>query len=152
TGTTIWVAPTGGGASSPPMGGKTIYGMGWDYRLRAINATNGHTVWATVVGDFATTPAVANRTIYLGVLNLHHAIQAYDATTGQLLWTHQVSDQVLSSPAVWGGLVFAGSQDGNLYALHAATGTLAWKLTTGGPVYASPAVANGIVYVGSQDD
>lgn len=152
TGAVIWADPSGGGAASPAVVGNTVYTMSSDYKLRAINASTGAVLWATVVADLGTTPAVVDGTIYLGTYNLHYGIRAYSAATGNLLWTHQVGDQVLSSPAVWGGLVFAGSQDGNLYALHAATGTLAWKLTTGGPVYASPALANGIVYIGSQDD
>jgi outer membrane protein assembly factor BamB len=58
---------------------------------------------------------------------------------------------VFSSPAVAGGVVYAGSADGNLYALDAATGARLWSAATGGSVYASPAVTNGTVYVGSTD-
>jgi len=47
--------------------------------------------------------------------------------------------------------VYAGSQDGNIYALNAGTGALLWNYTTYGPVYGSPVVANGVVYVGSDD-
>jgi outer membrane protein assembly factor BamB len=49
------------------------------------------------------------------------------------------------------GVVFVGSNDGNVYALNAATGTQLWSFTTGGSVGSSPAVANGAVYVGSND-
>ena len=56
-----------------------------------------------------------------------------------------------SSPAVANGVVYVGSDDGNVYALNAATGARLWSYTTGAYVESSPAVANGVVYVGSDD-
>ncbi len=52
-----------------------------------------------------------------------------------------------SSPAVAKGVVYAGSYDGNLYALHAKTGKKLWSYLAGGYVISSPAVANGVVYI-----
>jgi outer membrane protein assembly factor BamB len=57
----------------------------------------------------------------------------------------------MSSPAVANGVVYVGSEDGNMYALNAATGAKEWSYTTGNSVISSPAVANGVVYVGSND-
>jgi outer membrane protein assembly factor BamB len=59
---------------------------------------------------------------------------------------------VYSSPAIPDGKVYAGSEDGNVYALNAATGALLWTFTTGSSVSSSPAVANGMVYIGSDDN
>jgi outer membrane protein assembly factor BamB len=56
------------------------------------------------------------------------------------------------------GVVYVGSNDGNLYAFDAAgagctgspkTCAPLWTAPTGSPVYSSPAVANGVVYVSS---
>jgi hypothetical protein len=67
---------------------------------------------------------------------------------------------VFSSPAVANGVVYVGSDDGNLYAFNASgcgssTCAPAWTAFTatagGGGVESSPAVANGVVYVGSVD-
>ena len=60
-------------------------------------------------------------------------------------------DFYLSSPALWGGAVYFGSGDGNVYALDAATGTLKWKFHTGDVVHASPAISDGTVFIGSWD-
>ena len=57
----------------------------------------------------------------------------------------------LSSPAVVNGVVYFGSDDGNVYALNASTGAKLWSYATGDGVDSSPAVANGVVYVGSDD-
>jgi len=76
------------------------------------------------------------------------------ATVGglSLLWKHTTHGPVGSSAAVASGVVYVGSDDGNVYALNAGTGALLWKHTTGSYVDSSPAVANGVVYVGSGDN
>jgi outer membrane protein assembly factor BamB len=50
-----------------------------------------------------------------------------------------------------GNRVFAGSNDGNVYALDVATGKEVWRFTTGGPVTASPAVAQNRLVIGGED-
>ena len=64
---------------------------------------------------------------------------------------HHRQARVYSSPAVANGVVYVGSDDGNVYALNASTGAKLWSYTTGSYVDSSPAVANGVVYVGSSD-
>ena len=43
-----------------------------------------------------------------------------------------------SSPAVVGGFVYIGSDDGHVYALNAATGAKIWTYPTGGPLTLLP--------------
>ena len=50
------------------------------------------------------------------------------------------------------GVVYVGSNNGNVYALNASTGALLWSYATGAYVSSSPAVANRVVYVGSADN
>jgi eukaryotic-like serine/threonine-protein kinase len=52
---------------------------------------------------------------------------------------------------VAGGTVYAGSDDGKVYALNAGDGTVTWDFTTGGAVQSGIAVASGTVYAGSAD-
>jgi outer membrane protein assembly factor BamB len=73
-------------------------------------------------------------------------------TTNQTMWTYTTGGMVTSSPAVVNGIVYVGSDDGNVYALNATSGALIWKYTTGGAVGSSPAVAGGMVFVGSAND
>ncbi|HYA77790.1 MAG TPA: PQQ-binding-like beta-propeller repeat protein, partial [Verrucomicrobiae bacterium] len=68
-----------------------------------------------------------------------------------LLWKYNTGNWVYSSPAVVGGVVYVGSEDGSVYALNAANGEYIWKFTTGGSVDSCPAVVNGVVYIGSWD-
>ncbi|MBI2863440.1 MAG: PQQ-binding-like beta-propeller repeat protein [Chloroflexi bacterium] len=87
--------------------------------------------------------------------NLAHA--GYSAAETQLTpplrlkWSYSTGGSVQSSPAVVGGVVYAGSEDGKVYALDAATGALRWTYSTGGAVQSSPAVVGGVVYVGAND-
>jgi len=71
--------------------------------------------------------------------------------TNKTQWTYTTGGWVESSPVVADGIVFVGSNDGNVYALNQHTGAKVWNYTTGSPVYSSPAVAYGKVYVASFD-
>ena len=75
--------------------------------------------------------------------------------TGTLKWVNASSNATIggmkSSPAVADGVVYIGSNDGNITAWNATTGVMLWSFTTSNAVRSSPAVANGIVYVSSAD-
>jgi outer membrane protein assembly factor BamB len=78
----------------------------------------------------------------------------YDSAPPSLettVWKFKTSGKVMSSPAVSGGLVYVGSGDGQIYALHVSDGTVAWKFKTALAVPSSPAVADGLVYAGGVD-
>lgn len=69
----------------------------------------------------------------------------------KLLWQHQAKDGFYATPTVVGDTVFAGSLDGNVYALEANTGRVRWSLTAGGQVYSGVVVAGGTGYVGTSE-
>ena len=68
-------------------------------------------------------------------------------------WTYPTGGFVQSSPAVVNGVVYIGSDDGNLYALMASTGQKLWSFSTGSgqTILDSPAVAGEVVYIGAYD-
>lgn len=66
-------------------------------------------------------------------------------------WLVVTDDKVYSSPAVADGVVYIGSNDGNLRAINVADGTLRWSYPAGQPITSSPTVADGIVFVGCND-
>ncbi len=68
-------------------------------------------------------------------------------------WAYNTGSSVTSSPAVVGGVVYVGSDDGYMYALDAATGAKQWAYWTGGSQVADdPAVVGGMVYFGSLEN
>ncbi|MBM3785692.1 MAG: PQQ-dependent dehydrogenase, methanol/ethanol family [Acidobacteria bacterium] len=68
------------------------------------------------------------------------AIKAFDATSGQLKWRFPISAGSLAAGvlATKGGVLFAGTREGNLLALDSKTGALLWKMQTGGTIASSP--------------
>lgn len=68
-----------------------------------------------------------------------------------LVWKFETGAAVHSSPAVVGGVVYFGSDDGFLYAIDSATGEERWRYRTDGTVCSSPAVSDGVVFVASDD-
>jgi alcohol dehydrogenase (cytochrome c) len=67
------------------------------------------------------------------------AIRAIDITTGKTVWDfRQHSPPWAGVLATAGGLVFAGAEEGNFFALDASTGEPRWHFQTGGGVRANP--------------
>ncbi len=140
--------------ASPAVVGGVVYVGAFNPAngMYALNAVTGATIWNHVLSTssiFVSSPVVIGGVVYVGCNDGN--VYAFQATTGNLLWTYATDGDVESSPAVVSGVIYIGSNDSNVYALNATTGALIWKYTTGGVVTGSPAVANGVVYVGSQD-
>lgn len=69
----------------------------------------------------------------------------------QLTWRFKTEGPIRGAVTLANDLLYVGSGDGYLYALHHSSGALVWRYKTGGSVQATPAVAEGIVYVASRD-
>jgi outer membrane protein assembly factor BamB len=94
--------------------------------------------------QFGFTPGNARQNPYENVLDVN-------SVTGlDLRWTFPTAIAILSTPAVAGGVLYFGSEDGNLYALNATTGRKMWNYWAAF-LTSSPAVAQGNVYFGSYD-
>ena len=113
---------------------------------------------ALVLGVLAmATPALANwPQFHAGPARLgfsrERSISRSNASRLKVLWSHDTGPSVAgvnSSPAVTGGTVYVGSDDGHLWAFGARAGSVRWSHSTGGPIESSPAVAKGRVFVGS---
>jgi alcohol dehydrogenase (cytochrome c) len=72
--------------------------------------------------------------------NNYAGIRAFDAATGERKWEYKISQGSLAAGvmASAGGLVFAGTREGNLIALESNTGKLLWRVRTGGEVASAP--------------
>jgi alcohol dehydrogenase (cytochrome c) len=76
----------------------------------------------------------------LPVEGSYAGIRALDTTTGARQWEYKVSQGSLAAGvlASAGGLVFAGTREGNLITLEAATGKFLWRFQTGGTIASAP--------------
>ena len=89
----------------------------------------------------------ADRIVVGGRDKMIHGLNA----AGKAAWTFATGARVESSPAIAGGRVFVGSNDGRFYVLNLSTGVKLWEFNAGSPLSASPAIANGRIVIGSQD-
>jgi alcohol dehydrogenase (cytochrome c) len=67
------------------------------------------------------------------------AVRALDVFTGKLKWEFRLHSPLWSGVlSTAGGLVFGGTNEGNLFALDAETGKALWDFQTGGAVRSNP--------------
>lgn len=67
------------------------------------------------------------------------AVRALNATTGEKVWDFRLPSPSWSGVlSTAGGLVFSGSNEGNVYALDAKTGAPLWQFQVGGMVRSNP--------------
>lgn len=78
---------------------------------------------------------------YVGGVSQFHGVK----------WKFHTHGEVDSSPAISGGVIYVGSDDGNLYAIDQQTGTQKWQFATKSRIPSSPAVSRGMVYFSSYD-
>ena len=73
-----------------------------------------------------------------------------DITTNGLVWSYPLQKHVLSTPAVYNGLVFIADCGHTFHCVDAATGKPCWTHELKGETWASPLVADGKAYVGTR--
>jgi len=139
----------------------------------ALNPENGNIVWSTPVGPGASLggiewgTATDGKRIYVAIANSDllpytlvpsgqkitwGAWSALDVATGKILW--QTADPTpgtidRGSVSVANGVMYAGSNSGQMYAINAKTGDILWNFASGGTVLDGPAIVDGVVYWGS---
>jgi outer membrane protein assembly factor BamB len=70
---------------------------------------------------------------------------------GDARWSFKTNGKVFSSPLINNGVMYIGSEDGNLYAIDIGTGVLKWKFKTGGAIHSTATFHDDVVYFGSFD-
>jgi outer membrane protein assembly factor BamB len=138
----------------------TIYTASDSGVLYAVNPTQpGATVdeqfgltggikWTITLGRSQYAPTIGtDGTIYVSALDSYlYAINP----NGTLKWKFKATQEFESAPALSadGLVVYAGSDDNNLYAVNTANGTLKWKYKASDDVNAAPAIdAAGNLYI-----
>jgi len=157
-----------------PMYGRDVSRTGYDPNETAISASSAARLaprWQADIGmgdsPPSGAPTVAGGRIFVGSSRPDgDNFFAFDAATGQALWTASVGHHTPydldvglgATPAVSGSVVVVGGGDAAYYGLDAATGTILWRhpmdVGPSGFTWCSPLVANGRAYVGmsSQGD
>ena len=161
------------GGSGPNLVGN-IVGFGQKSGIFwALNPDNGSIVWSTPVGPGASLggiewgTATDGKRIYVAISNSDllpytlvpsgqqitwGAWSALDVATGEILW--QTADPIpgtidRGSVSVANGVMYVGSNSGQMYALNTTTGNILWSFASGGSVIDGPSIVDGTLYWGS---
>ena len=78
------------------------------------------------------------------------ATRAGDITTNGLLWSYPLQKHVLSTPAIYRGLVFIADCGRAFHCVDAGTGQPCWTHEIKGEAWASPLAADDKVYLGTR--
>ena len=80
-------------------------------------------------------------------------LYGYDAATGnELSWSpFATGGKIWSTPAVFNGIAYFGSQDHYVYAVNLRDGSELWRFRAGGAIVADPLLFSGSVIIGSLD-
>jgi polyvinyl alcohol dehydrogenase (cytochrome) len=161
------------GGAGPNLVGN-IVGFGQKSGIYwALNPDNGNIVWSTPVGPGSSLggiewgTATDGQRIYVAIGNRNHlpytlvpsgrqitwgSWSALDVATGKILW--QTADPTTGatdtgSVSVANGVMYAGSNSGQMYALDTRTGQILWNFASGGSVIDGPSIVDGTLYWGS---
>jgi outer membrane protein assembly factor BamB len=119
--------------------------------LSPSNVSQLGVAWSYTFSNATFTPAaVAGGTLYASTA---FAVDAFDASTGALLWSYAPNGGpfYFSAPAVVNRKVYITSTDatGEVYALNGTTGALLWSYNTSAAQMTPPTVAGGLIYTGT---
>jgi len=143
--------------SSPTVVGDRVYVGSLDGYLYALDAINGDIVWRTQTeGQITSSPAVADGAVYFTSEEpTVGALYKLNANTGNVLWKQQLpyehqftgGTQMMGSPSVAAGMVFASANLRTYYGINATTGDIVWTFTD--PV-ALEFIVSSPIYVNSE--
>jgi outer membrane protein assembly factor BamB len=140
--------------------GDIVYVGSLDGCMYALNSNNGNIIWkAKTNGPIESSPAADDGAVYFTSEEpTAGALYKLDAKTGDVIWKQQLpygysfvgGTEMLGSPSVAAGMVFASSNWGAYYGINASTGDIVWKFTNPTAIefiVSSPIYVNGDLYI-----
>jgi len=139
------------GASPALKDGSAFYGT-FDNEVLSVNLAAKQITWRYEHPQrkfpfYSSAAVTSDRVVIGGRDKMIHGL----TLQGKEVWTFMTRARVESSPAIAGGRVYVGSNDGRFYVLSLSDGSKLWEFDAGAPLSASPAIANGRIVIGSQD-
>jgi outer membrane protein assembly factor BamB len=140
--------------STPAFFEGLLYVTSLDGNLYVLDADTGALQWKFETdAGIAATPVIdeAERLVIVG--GFDSKLRAINIDTQQERWSFGADNWFWTTPLVADGIVYAGSLDGNVYAVDIATGRSAWAqpFETEQLVRSAPALAGGVLVVADGD-
>ncbi len=137
----LWVFDAGASSSYPVIAGGTVFSVVASINnapatIIALDAKTGATVWGPtpIASDSETPPGPAYEAGRVFTLSYTGGLMAFDAGTGQALWSIQLPGQPFlfdAPPTPYRGVLYV-SAVGGLYAVAETSGTILWTASVGG--------------------
>jgi outer membrane protein assembly factor BamB len=143
--------------ASPVIDGDTVYAIGHNDLLAAINYRTGEIIWKQQIGG-TNMPWVAGN--YLFVLSNNHELLALNKLNGAVLWSSALlnnydlderSDIYLSGPIIANNQLLITSSDGTVYAVSPINGKILNQISFKSSIPAAPIAADKTVVFVTDD-
>src|SRR5260370_26704145 len=144
---------------TPAADGTTVYLPLSDGMLVALNASNGQLRWkADVGGNLSASPVADDRSVFAAgqygapVNEQRHAngtLRALSKTTGVTVWMRTLQAPLSGTLLVGENALFAGSDDGKVYAFDKRTGPTLWTNQYAEAFSSHPAAVGHFLYIGT---
>ncbi len=136
--------------STPVVIGDTVYATSLDGRLYAIDAATGQKRWSYETAAGVASPPVVDELaglVYVG--GFDSTLRAIDLNSHQQRWQIKAANWFWTRPLVADSVVYAGSLDGNVYAVETGSGKSHWPkpFSAKAPVHAAPVLTGGRLIV-----
>ena len=132
TGGTEWatMASDGGPTAAIIDGNKVLFNTE-SCTLFVVDARTGRELWKRWLGDpLMGQPAAANNRVFSGHIRdggQGYGMTAMDLRNGNVLWTQNISADVLNAPALDGDSVYFTTMDGVLWKMDQRSGRVRWR-------------------------
>ena len=152
----LWSYPLGAGTWAPPVvAGDVVYVGTSDGKFHAVNAADGSSRWIWPGRGLAIDGGAVVEADQVWFLDTHFNLVALNRADGALRWSVPLHDERtagqpapdnptfnhrVATPLLRDGVLYAGSNDGGVYAVSAANGNILWRHEAGAPVYSGVGV------------
>ena len=136
--------------NGPSADANTIYVAGGEGGLWALNRHDFTLKWrAQLSGRTAAAPVVRNHRLFIGTLD--ERFHAVSCENGSVLWSAHTEGNVFETASAQGGVVYAPTARGVLWALEQETGRMLWRHNAHSVIGTSPLLVGGVLYYGTLD-
>lgn len=138
----------GATATSPIVaaGSRLFFGAGRS--VRVVDVSDGEQAWKSTTGATAgAEPVVTDGTVLVSAKELY----AFDASTGDEIWSYSAEGDFFGPPSVVGSEVFVADTRGGVHSVDLNTGQAVWTLETGDSFQgAAVAASSEMIVIGGQ--